>query len=87
MQHIKKNVRLIIFVVVVLGTYIYLNFVFDFFNTSGKGYDELSNELTRLEKDAERMQDELDALNKISDNFKTIKAEIDPIINQINLKK
>lgn len=31
MQHVKKNIRLIIFTLGVLGVYIYLDYVFDFF--------------------------------------------------------
>lgn len=31
MQQVKKNIRLIVFTVGILGFYIYLNFVFDFF--------------------------------------------------------
>lgn len=55
MQQVKKNIYLIIFTIGILSLYIYLNFVFDFFNTSGKGYDRLDGELTRLEQKAERI--------------------------------
>lgn len=55
MQHVKKNIYLIIFTLGILSFYIYLNFIFDFFNTSDKGYDRLDRELTRLEQKAERI--------------------------------
>lgn len=87
MQHVKKTIYLIIFTLGILSFYIYLNFIFDFFNTSGKGYDRLDRELTRLEQKAERIQSELNALNEMDENFKKIETKINPIINQINLSK